>query len=163
MYKLFKSFTKNIILFENNKIRIIIDDDNDFWFNAKDTGKALGYAFPKTAINQMVDDRAKKYLEDINVKMPFGSQPKSVYLSEPGLYYLVFRSNKPSAIKFTEWVMYDLLPSINKYGVYKLKEEYEEKLKNARKKLHFVMETNESLQNNLKKNKSTEWWNGLCD
>lgn len=39
----------------------------------------------------------------------------------------------PMAVKFSNWVTHDVLPSIRKYGIYKLKNEYNNemtKLKN---------------------------------
>ena len=39
-------------------------------------------------------------------------------LSEPGLYALIFRSRKPEAEKFQDWVFDEVLPSIRKYGYY---------------------------------------------
>jgi hypothetical protein len=40
----------NTINFENNKIIIIIDNDNEIWFNAKQICVSLKYADPKKAI-----------------------------------------------------------------------------------------------------------------
>jgi prophage antirepressor-like protein len=45
---------------------------------------------------------------------------KSTLIIESGLYSLILRSNLPSAIKFKRWVTHEVLPSIRKYGEYKL-------------------------------------------
>ena len=42
------------------------------------------------------------------------------FISEPGFYYLVFSSKLPAAKKFQDWVFSTVLPSIRKYGQYKL-------------------------------------------
>jgi prophage antirepressor-like protein len=53
-------------------------------------------------------------------------------ITEPGLYKLVMRSNKPVAEKFQEWVCEDVLPSIRKKGEYVL-EEYKQKIEEQQK------------------------------
>jgi len=39
---------------------------------------------------------------------------------EAGLYSLILKSNKPTAQKFSEWVVEDVLPSIRKHEYYTL-------------------------------------------
>jgi len=50
-------------------------------------------------------------------------------LTEPGLYRLIMRSNKPVAQKFQEWVCEDVLPSIRKTGEYKFQKKLDDKEK----------------------------------
>lgn len=40
------------------------------------------------------------------------------FLTESGVYKLVFKSRKPNAEKFTDWVTDEVLPSIRKHGMY---------------------------------------------
>ena len=42
------------------------------------------------------------------------------FINEPGFYELVFRSRLPTAKIFREWVFAKVLPSIRKYGYYKM-------------------------------------------
>ena len=42
------------------------------------------------------------------------------FLTESGVYKLVFKSRKPNAEKFTDWVTDEVLPSIRKHGMYAL-------------------------------------------
>lgn len=39
-------------------------------------------------------------------------------INEPGLYSLIFRSNKPEAKQFKRWVTHEVLPEIRKKGSY---------------------------------------------
>lgn len=48
---------------------------------------------------------------------PNGVQ-KVLALKEPGIYRLIFRSNKPNAVAFQEWVFGVVLPSLRKEGTY---------------------------------------------
>ena len=43
-----------------------------------------------------------------------------IFVDEPGFYELVFRSRLPSARIFREWVFTKVLPSIRKYGYYRM-------------------------------------------
>ena len=42
------------------------------------------------------------------------------FIDEPGFYELVFKSRLPAAKMFREWVFTKVLPSIRKYGYYKM-------------------------------------------
>lgn len=48
--------------------------------------------------------------------------PNMTFIDEGNLYQVIFQSRKPNAAKFKEWVCYEVLPSIHKYGVYITKE-----------------------------------------
>ena len=43
-----------------------------------------------------------------------------IFVDEPGFYELVFKSRLPSAKMFREWVFVKVLPSIRKYGYYRM-------------------------------------------
>ncbi len=47
-----------------------------------------------------------------------GGKQKMTIVSEPGMYKLVFRSRKPEADAFTDWVASAVLPAIRKTGSY---------------------------------------------
>jgi prophage antirepressor-like protein len=47
-------------------------------------------------------------------------QPNEIYISEPGLYSLVFSSQKAEAIAFREYVFEKVLPSLRKYGSFSI-------------------------------------------
>jgi len=61
--------------------------------------------------------------------------PQSLYLNEAGLYSLILRSKMPKAIQFTDWITHEVLPTIRKYGSYKLKKEYDNKLNDIMEKI----------------------------
>jgi prophage antirepressor-like protein len=45
-------------------------------------------------------------------------QKETIFISEPAVYQTSFRSNKPEAIRFTEWVCEEVLPAIHRQGFY---------------------------------------------
>lgn len=48
----------------------------------------------------------------------------TVFINEPVQYSLIMNSQMPLAGKFQEWLSKEVLPSIRKYGEYKIKEKY---------------------------------------
>lgn len=47
-----------------------------------------------------------------------GGKQQLVYVNEPNLYRVIFRSNKPEAKQFQDWVFNEVLPTIRKTGRY---------------------------------------------
>lgn len=52
-----------------------------------------------------------------SIDTPGGSQQMTI-VSEPGMYEVVIRSDKPEAIAFRRWITSDVLPTIRKTGGY---------------------------------------------
>ena len=49
-----------------------------------------------------------------------GFQPQTLFLKEPGLYQLAFKSKLPSAVAFQDWIFSEVIPSLRKTGSYTL-------------------------------------------
>jgi len=102
--------------FTNNELEIeltsYINDKENIWFK----GKILGYVDTDQAIRQHVDSEYKKTW---SVFSP-GQVKNIIMFNESGLYVLVFASKLPAPKKFRDWVLPKVLPSIRKYGQYKL-------------------------------------------
>jgi prophage antirepressor-like protein len=106
------------------------------WFRGNDVAAALGYKDPRRSIAKYVDDSHKRpkgaLLGQANLAPPQeGSESESedeprlahnlnieMWIDEPGVYALVFRSKKPEAKAFQDWVYSEVLPSIRKTGTY---------------------------------------------
>ena len=101
--------------FNTSPIRVV-GTKHDPWFVGVDVATALGYKNPQEAVRKHVPKEDKGVSELLT---PGGKQ-KFVVIDEAGLYYLVFRSKLPSAQKFTSWVTHEVLPSIRRYGYYKV-------------------------------------------
>jgi|SRR5579872_7117310 len=134
MEQIFKTLDSGYIKYRSNTINIIIDNNDVIWFNAKETSFALGYAKHIGAINKHTskDDRSQLQYIDYD---EYAGHPHSLYLNEAGLYKLILRSKLPAAKQFTNWVTYDVLPSIRKYGYYKLNQEHEKTIKKLNTKI----------------------------
>ena len=106
--KIILTLDEKYIKFENKKITVIIDNDNNTWFNANDVAEALGYAYPSDTINANVDKTDKIKLADINIDFKVFKHPHSIYLSESGLYSLILTSRLKKAKKFKLWITHEI-------------------------------------------------------
>lgn len=80
-------------------------------FAATDLCRMLGYSNTSKAINDHTEPE-----ERYNVSLERGG--KMLFITESGLYALIFRSNKPDAKNFRKWVTSEVLPTIRKTGGY---------------------------------------------
>lgn len=113
--------TKNIALFDykNIKVRTVIID-GDIWFVAKDVCDILDIKNPTDALTN-ISDKMKMTLEGKESILGITEDANTVrilLISEPGMYKLVFRSRKPEAEKFSDWVVSEVLPTIRKTWSY---------------------------------------------
>lgn len=82
-------------------------------FCAADVCAALGHTNAAAALQAIPEDE-----KGIRTFYTPGGRQKMVCLTEPGLYRLIFRSNKPKAERFRKWVFAEVLPSIRRSGGY---------------------------------------------
>lgn len=113
---------------------------------------ALGYKNPKLTINNNIEKKDKIQLEKIKTNIKINKHPHSVYINEGGLYTLIFMSRLKSSNEFREWITHEVLPSIRKYGIYKIKKNYINEKKDIMKKINFYENQIKILNNDLKKN-----------
>jgi prophage antirepressor-like protein len=102
------------------------------WFKADDVCKALGYKYTANALNTHVKGQYKSVLNDLiglykssNPKIDPRYEGQQPYITEAGLYSLIFASKLPTADAFRTWVFEDVLPSIRKDGHYELTQSLE--------------------------------------
>jgi len=93
--------------------------DGEPWFIATDVAAVLGYRDAFNATRLLDDDGDEKGTHLVST--PSGDQMASI-VSEPGLYYLIMRSNAIGAREFRRWVTHEVLPSIRKTGAYSAKQ-----------------------------------------
>lgn len=109
---------------EFGQIRTSVAENNEPLFCAADVCEALGYANNRKAIADHIDegDVTKRYTWVVTGKKSDGTEAKRetlmTYVTESGLYSLIFGSKLPSAKNFKRWVTSEVLPSIRKMGGY---------------------------------------------
>jgi prophage antirepressor-like protein len=146
----YENLEKNTIKFENNNINVIIDENSIVWFNANEIAISLEYKYPKDAIINNVEKEDKVKLEDMNISYKIKKHPHSIYINESGLYSLLIQSRLEKAKKFKLWITKTVLPSIRKFGYYKLKKIHESNINEIMKKINFLEKQNNKLKNELK-------------
>lgn len=111
-----------LMLFEEHKVEIL-EIDGQILFNPYDVGNCLDLTENgvKTAITKMNDTQVIKLTNSKVAKYNFRKLHNTGenFLTESGVYKLVFKSHKPDAEKFTDWIADEVLPSIRKTGAYK--------------------------------------------
>lgn len=115
-------------VFENEdfKLPCTIDKEHQPWFIAKDVCATLDLK----NISRALDGLEQSWICDVTINNPTYSQNsrarkniKVSTINEAGLYALIFKSRKPEARKFRNWVFEEVLPSIRKQGYYDMRRE----------------------------------------
>lgn len=107
-------------IFENPEFGAVrtVELNGDPWLVGKDVAQALGYANPRKAMSDHVDEEDKGVTKCDTLG---GSQAVTI-INESGLYALVLSSKLPTARKFRHWVTSEVLPSIRRHGLYAVDE-----------------------------------------
>ena len=114
-----------VMVFENpefGRIRTMTDKKGYPLFCGKDVCEALGYRKPDVAVRQHVTARdvTKRYVGLMVGKKkdgtPIVQQRQILFVTESGLYDLIFGSKLDTAQKFKHWVTAVVLPQIRKTG-----------------------------------------------
>ena len=131
-----KNFTNKELEIE---LKSFIDKQQNIWFLGKEVAKILGFKDSVNALKRHVSEE-NKMLYYVRLNSRGGKTPpqqnsrggetppqqngtKGRYytiLNEAGFYELVFGSKMEFAKKFRQWVFNTVLPSIRKYGQYKM-------------------------------------------
>jgi len=110
--------------FETAEVRVIRDEQGEPWFVAKDVAEVLGYAKPRNAIATHCKGASIQGLPSN------GGVQEMTIIPERDVYRLIMRSKLPSAERFEDWVVGEVLPSVRKHGGYMTPEKVEEALLN---------------------------------
>ena len=115
-----------------------IDKQQNVWFRGKDVAEILGYSNTKKAVLNHVESEDKQQIFTRHSRGPktgpvaksYSRGPKTgpvapsgsmcTYINESGFYSLLLSSKLETAKKFKHWITSQVLPSIRKYGFYKM-------------------------------------------
>lgn len=105
---------------ENENVSIRTEmKDGEPWFVAKDVASALGIDWSGKTLNSIPEEWKGMGKFPIN-----GSEGgvsdirKMILINESAMYKLAFRSNKPEADRFVNWIAGEVLPAIRRTGFY---------------------------------------------
>lgn len=100
--------------FDTQEVRVVTHDDGSAWWVAADVCAILGLVNVGDALSRL-EEGEKEHIVNPDA---FHKELKMALVNEPGLYRLIFRSNKPEAKRFQSWVFTEVLPQIRRTGRY---------------------------------------------
>lgn len=91
------------------------------WFVAKDVAQALGITWNGKTLSSIPESwqGMRNFLTPCGNYQGGGLQELRI-INEAALYKLAFRSNKPNADRFVNWVAGEVLPSVRRTGSYSI-------------------------------------------
>ena len=116
-----KKFTNKDLGIELNSY---IDKQQNVWFLGKDVAEILGYSKTRDALLRHVDKEDKQLFccrpQNLDANNSDLRGKYFTFISESGFYSLALSSKLETAKKFKHWITSQVLPSIRKYGFYKM-------------------------------------------
>ena len=91
----FCDVTSQLVKFEGQHIRYLIDENDTQWWRGQDVAAALGYKSTPHAISAHVPSKYKQMGAEIRLGDKY--EEAAVYLNESGLYRLMYSSQLPEA------------------------------------------------------------------
>lgn len=103
----------NFLSFNNNKIVVILDDNDEPWFYGTQISKILGYKNICLAIFNNIKQKYTKTSSEIQELCSIVSIPKNIpnalkFINEAGVQQLILKSNSAIVNQFQEW-LYDIV------------------------------------------------------
>nr|DAI59750.1 MAG TPA: hypothetical protein [Caudoviricetes sp.] len=102
----------SIFNFKSTPVRTSIQD-GEVWFCLVDVCDSLNLKRGSRVIDRLSEAGVRKTY----VSYPSGKK-EAIFINESNLYKLIFKSNKPAAVQFGDWVTGEVLPTIRKTGGY---------------------------------------------
>lgn len=124
-------YNNNLMMFEGNDVEVF-ELNGQVLFNPKHVAKILDIKNVNDNLRKMNEHQVIKVknsdigITDIRKMNNAGEN----FLTESGVYKLVFTSRKPEAERFSDWVTDEVLPTIRKHGAYMTEQTIEKALTN---------------------------------
>lgn len=99
---------------EDFRVRIIPDDTGRPWWVASDVCQSLKIQNPRRAVAGMCSQKGVRHA----YTNPKDKRSLNTLIDEGNLYRLVLKSRSAKAVKFQDWLVEEVIPSIRKTGVY---------------------------------------------
>ena len=100
--------------FDSHAVRVLLKNDEP-WFCLADVCRALELS-RSSRVLQSLDSKGFASC----VTLTSGGSQSLAFIHEPNLYRLIFRSDKPEARRFQDWVFNEVLPIIRRTGEYRV-------------------------------------------
>ncbi|MFN3881473.1 MAG: Bro-N domain-containing protein [Nitrincola lacisaponensis] len=108
---------QNPFLFSDKEVRTATDEQGEVWFCAKDVCSAIDIQWSGRG-------NTLRSIPESWVMVSYHETIKgdrdTVFINEAALYKMIFRSSKPQAEEFANWVCSEVLPALRKQGYFGL-------------------------------------------
>ena len=133
---------KDLMIFEGNQVEVF-EYNGEVLFNPKDVAKCLDIKNVNDNISRMNKNQVRKLTNKDISKVGYSDFRKlhntgENFLTEAGVYKLIFKSHKEAAERFQDWVTDEVLPSIRNTGTYSTKDKYISEIDIAKAELSLV-------------------------
>lgn len=102
----------SIFNFKSTPVRTSTQD-GEVWFCLVDVCDSLNLKRGSRVIDRLSEKGVRK-----TYTLTKGGKQETIFINESNLYKLIFKSNKPAALQFGDWVTGEVLPTIRKTGGY---------------------------------------------
>lgn len=106
--------------FENQNLTVAVDEKGELWFSAENLAEILGYSHTPYTVRMLDEDERCVFQVDRK-----GFICESTFISESGLYAVIYRSEQSNVKAFCKWVMSEVLLSLRKTGSYSMQSKAE--------------------------------------
>ncbi|AJP09096.1 anti-repressor Ant [Heliothis virescens ascovirus 3f] len=121
------------------EVWIVEVEKDKFMYGGHGIAEFLVYTKPRNALQQHVKPRWKTNWQNIkealkqgplvtsrdDAQIPPNWQPNTVFISEAGVYALIFKSTLPAAEDFQSWLFEEVLPQLTKTGKYSIQNDHQ--------------------------------------
>ncbi|ENZ9534566.1 TPA: toxin Bro [Clostridioides difficile] len=114
--------SNNLMIFEGKEVEVF-EFEGKILFNPKHVAECLEISDVNSSIRKFNDNQVVKLTNSKMHNMQFRKLHNTGenFLTESGVYKLIFKSRKEEAERFQDWVTDEVLPSIRKTGAYSSK------------------------------------------
>lgn len=134
----------NIMIFEGRQVEVF-EFEGQVLFNPKHVAECLEIADVNSSTRKFNEKQIIKLnnsdMHDMHIRKLNNAGEN--FLTESGVYKLIFKSHKPDAEKFQDWVTDEVLPAIRKHGAYMTESKIEEVLLNPDTIINLAMQLKE--------------------
>ena len=106
---------QKFVFADANEVRVVMRK-NEPWFVAKDVCDILGIR--TDTVRQTAGNKRVATVNPNTIGVGNHGGRDILIVNEAGLYKLVMAGRKKEAVKFQDWVVEEVLPSIRKHGAY---------------------------------------------
>lgn len=114
----------DLMIFEGNNVEVF-ELNGQVLFNPKHVAEILDIMDVKSSIRGFSEKQVVKVKNSDVHNMHFRklNNAGENFLTESGVYKLVFKSHKPNAEKFTDWIADEVLPALRQTGHYEMQKQ----------------------------------------